>query len=83
MKLRIGKFNDFAINRGYKSGVRLIEDMGCSRGAYGYMKYSGNVSSDLVAELYNRYGDEVFNFIDFGDIKRNKKKGKVRANEQI
>ena len=82
MKLKIGKFNDFAKNRGYRSGASLIEDMGCSKGTYGYMKYGGNVSSDLVAELYNRFGDVVFPFIDFGDRKRNKKKGKDELNEQ-
>ena len=46
------------------------------------MKYGGNVSSDLVAELYNRFGDVVFSFIDFGDRKRNKKEGKDKLNEQ-
>ena len=34
------------------------------------------IVTDLVAELYNRFGDCIFSFIDFGDKKRKKKKKK-------
>lgn len=78
MRLKIEEFNTFAKSRGYKNPVRLIEDMGCSKRTYGYFIYGGNISSDLVAELYSRWADEIFSFIDFGDKKRKRKKPKQK-----
>lgn len=66
MKLKIQAFEHFARQRGYSGGTELLEDMGSSARAYKLFKAGVRIGSDLVAELYNRFGeDAVFRFIDF------------------
>lgn len=66
MKLKIQVFERFARQRGYRNGTELLEDMGSSARAYKLFKAGVRIGSDLVAELYNRFGeDAVFRFIDF------------------
>lgn len=66
MKLKIQAFERFARQRGYRSGAELLEDMGSSARAYKLFRSGVGIGADLVAELYNRFGeDAVFGFIDF------------------
>ncbi|MBR1676598.1 MAG: hypothetical protein IJ706_04730 [Clostridia bacterium] len=66
MLLKIKEFESFAESRGYKNGEELLEDMGSSTEAYEIFRQGGRIGSDLVAELYNRFGEEnTFQFIDF------------------
>lgn len=66
MKLIIDKFEDFANKQGYKSGLQVLKEFECSRDAYEFFKQGGRIGSDLVAEMYNRFGaDVVLDFIDF------------------
>lgn len=65
MILKIQEFEEFAKRRG-KTGREIIEEMGSSESAYRFFKRGGRIGSDLVAELYNRFGEEaIFKFIDF------------------
>ena len=65
MILKIQEFEKFANRRG-KTGREIIEEMGCSESAYEFFIRGGRIGSDLVAELYNRFGEEaIFKFIDF------------------
>lgn len=65
MVLKIREFERFAKNRGYKNGEALIEDMGSSADAYKLFRQGESIGSDLVAELFNRFGEEIFCSIDF------------------
>ena len=66
MFLKIYEFEQFAKRNGYKNGYALIKALGCRAGTYTYLKHEGRISPDLVAEIYNRFGDEaMFEVIDF------------------
>lgn len=66
MKLKIEKFEKFAKCHGYQDGTELIEDFGCRKSTYNYFKRGGKIGSDLVVEIYNRFGaDTAFQIIDF------------------
>lgn len=65
MRLKITEFERFARARGYSNGGMLLKDFGCGGGTYGYFKRGGSIGCDLVTEIYNRYGEETFEFIDF------------------
>lgn len=66
MRLKIDKFESVAKRYGYKDGYQFIKAMGCGSSTYDYMRYGGKVSPDLLAEIYNRFGEEVmFEVIDF------------------
>lgn len=67
MKLKINVFENFARKHGYENGTELLNAMGSSGRAYKHFRHGGSIGSDLVAELYNRFGEEAFSFIDFGD----------------
>ena len=71
MRLKIDKFEKLARERGFRSGYDLAVDIGLSRNTYHYIRKGGKISSDMVTEIFNRFGDEVtFNVIDFEDNKR-------------
>jgi hypothetical protein len=66
MKLKRNEFEKLARRYGYKNGYQLIKALGCSKAAYEYSHYGGNVTPDLLAEIYNRFGDEtMFEVINF------------------
>lgn len=67
MRLKIRELDRFAKSKGYKNGIQLIEDMGSSEKAYKHFKRGGKIGGDLVAEIYNRFGEEIFSCIDFGE----------------
>lgn len=67
MKLKISTFENFARKHGYENGTELLNAMGSSERAYKHFRHGGSIGSDLVAEFFNRYGEEAFSFIDFGD----------------
>lgn len=70
MHLKINKFERFAKRNGYKNGYALIKTLGCRASTYSYLKEGGRISPDLVAEIYNRFGDEaMFEVINFGEEK--------------
>lgn len=80
MRLRRYKLENLAREKGYKSGYDLLIELGCSSGAYYSMCRSGRADPDLVAEIYNRFGEEaMFDVIDFGDEKDERKSKKKRA----
>ena len=71
MRLKIDKFEKLAKERGFRSGYDLAVDIGLSRNTYHYIRKGGKISSDMVNEIFNRFGDEVtFDVIDFEDNKR-------------
>ena len=71
MRLKIDKFEKLAKERGFRSGYDLAVDIGLSRNTYQYIRKGGKISSDMVTEIFNRFGDEVtFDVIDFEDNKR-------------
>ena len=66
MRLKIDNFERLAKERGFRSGYDLAVDIGFGRNAYHYIKKGGKVGSDMVAEIFNRFGEEVtFDVIDF------------------
>ena len=65
MKLKISTFENFARKHGYENGGALLTAMGSSESAYALFRHGGKIGSDLVAELYNRFGEDVFSFIEF------------------
>ena len=66
MKIRIDKFERLAKERGFRSGYDLAVDIGFGRNAYHYIKKGGKVSSDMVTEIFNRFGEDVaFDGVDF------------------
>mgnify|MGYP003291277116 CR=1 FL=1 len=67
MLLKIEKFERFARQHGFQSGGSLLRDLGCGEHAYSRYRKGGKVNSDVVMELYCRYGDEVLDAIDFED----------------
>jgi hypothetical protein len=70
MFLKINAFERFAKRNGYKNGYALIKELGCRAGTYTYLKDGGKISPDLVAEIYNRFGDDaMFEVIDFEEAK--------------
>ena len=71
MKINIENFERLAKERGFRSGYDLAADIGIGRNTYHYIKQTGEISSDMVTEIFNRLGDEVtFDVIDFEDNKR-------------
>lgn len=70
MHLKINKFEKFAKRNGYKNGYALIKALGCSASTYTRLKDGERINPDLVAEIYNRFGDEaMFEVINFGEDK--------------
>lgn len=70
MHLKINKFEKFAKSNGYKNGYALIKALGCRASAYTRLKEGGRINPDLVAEIYNRFGDEaMFEVINFKEEK--------------
>lgn len=68
MKLDIDRFEQLAKERGFRSGYDLAADIGIGRNTYHYIKQTGEISSDVVTEIYNRFGDDVmFEVFDFDD----------------
>lgn len=66
MKLRVGNFEELAKEKGYRSGYELSRDLGCGNQAYKLLKRGNRIGSDIVAELYNRFGAEAtLRVIDF------------------
>ena len=66
MRLKIDNFERLAKERGFRSGYDLAVDIGFGRNAYHYIRKGGKVGSDMVAEIFNRFGEEVtFDVIDF------------------
>ena len=66
MRLKIDNFERLAKERGFRSGYDLAVDIGFGRNAYHYIRKGGKVGSDIVAEIFNRFGEEVtFDVIDF------------------
>ena len=68
MRLKIDKFEKLAKERGFRNGYDLAADIGIGRNTYHYIKNGGSISSDMVTEIYNRFGDDVtFEVFDFDD----------------
>lgn len=68
MTLDIDAFERFAKRNGYSNGYCLIKVLGCSVNIYKRLKQGENISPDLVAEIFNRFGDEaMFELIIFDD----------------
>lgn len=68
MTLNTDAFEEFAKRNGYGNGYRLIKVLGCPASTYKRLKQGENISPDLVAEIYNRFGDEaMFELINFDD----------------
>ena len=66
MKLKIDKFERLAKDKGYRNGYELSLEIGCGELTYGLLKQGHRVGSDIVAELYNRFGSEaMLDVIDF------------------
>ena len=66
MRLKIDNFERLAKERGFRSGYDLAVDIGFGRNAYHYIRKGGKVGSDIVAEIFNHFGEEVtFDVIDF------------------
>ena len=66
MRLKIDNFERLAKERGFRNGYDLAVDIGFGRNAYHYIRKGGKVGSDMVAEIFNRFGEEVtFDVIDF------------------
>ena len=66
MLLKIAKFEELAKRKGYRNGYELSRDIGCGKLAYNLLKQGHRIGSDIVAELYNRFGGEVMlDVIDF------------------
>lgn len=70
MHLKINKFEKFAKRNGYKNGYALIKALGCRANTYTRLKEGERINPDLVAEFYNRFGEEaMFEVINFGEEK--------------
>lgn len=70
MYLKFSAFERLAKRNGYKNGYRLIKVLGCFPSEYKLMKLGEPVNPDLVAEIFNRFGEEaMFDVIDFADDK--------------
>ena len=68
MRLKIDEFEKLAKERGFRNGYDLAADIGIGRNTYHYIKNGGSISSDMVTEIYNRFGDDVtFEVFDFDD----------------
>lgn len=68
MTLDIDAFERFAKRNGYGNGYHLIKVLGCSVNIYKRLKQGENISPDLVAEIFNRFGDKaMFELIIFYD----------------
>lgn len=66
MLLKIDEFEKLAKSRGYRNGYKLSRELGCGKSTYNLLKQGCRIGSDIVTELYNRFGDEVvFKVIDF------------------
>ena len=66
MLLKIDKFEELAKSRGYRDGYELSRDLGCDKRTYGLLKSGHRIGSDIVAEIFNRFGDDItFEIIDF------------------
>ena len=59
MKLRVEKFEELAQEKGYRNGYELSRDLGCGNEAYKILKQGNRIGHDIVAELYNRFGEEA------------------------
>ena len=67
MRLKIKEFERFARERGYWNGVELMEDLGSNARSYYRLVNGERIYSDLVAEIYNRFGDDaVTRLINYG-----------------
>ena len=72
MLLKIDKFEELAKSRGYRDGYELSRDLGCGKRTYGLLKSGHRIGSDIVAEIFNRFGDDItFEIIDFEEDKLN------------
>ena len=68
MRLKINEFENFAKSIGYYDGYELSLSLGCGELTYDFLRQGGRVGSDIVAEIYNRFGAEVMEeLIDFED----------------
>lgn len=66
MKLRINKFEELAKRGGYRNGYELSLALGCGDATYPLLKKGGRIGGGIVAEIYNRFGEEItLEVIDF------------------
>lgn len=66
MLLKVDKFEELAKSKGYRNGYELSRDLGCGKATYRLLKSGHHIGCDIVAEIFNRFGDEAtFDVIDF------------------
>ena len=66
MLLKIDRFEELAKKKGYRNGYELASQIGCNELTYDILKKGNCIGSDIVAELYNRFGGEItLKVIDF------------------
>lgn len=66
MKLKVDKFEELAKREGYRNGYELSLAVGCGDATYPLLKEGGRIGSDIVAEIYNCFGEETtLDVIDF------------------
>lgn len=59
MKLKIDKFEELAKREGYCNGYELSLAVGCGDATYPLLEQGGRIGSGIVAEIYNRFGEEI------------------------
>lgn len=66
MLLKVDRFEELAKSKGYRNGYELSRELGCGKSTYRLLKSGHRIGCDIVAEIFNCFGDEVtFDVIDF------------------